>query len=156
MNILDTILTNTYTIHDLRHRVRILKSHLEDLIFGQIKNELTLEDNQWILALSQDFIKQFNKENLYSTFKDLEKQLESIKPLTIYLAFEPSNEQIEGIGKWLQSNLTKKQIFEIKIDPSLVAGTALVYNGVYKDYSIRSRINQQSSVILEEFKKYIR
>ncbi|TSC64744.1 MAG: Uncharacterized protein G01um101493_28 [Microgenomates group bacterium Gr01-1014_93] len=157
MDILDTILTNTYTIHDLRHRARILKSHLENKLFAQGSNEnLPAEDIAWLDSLGDDFLKYFTKENLYSTFKDLQEKVDKITPLIIYLSFEVDIAQIEGISQWIRKNLANKLIFEIKYDPAIIGGAAFTYKGVYRDYSLRSKIQQNSEIILTEFKKYIR
>lgn len=157
MNILDTILTNTYTIQDLHHRVRILKSQLENKLFGQSQtNEFSPDDSGWLSSMPPLFIKEFTKDNFYSSFNELEDQIKKLKPLVIYLGFEPKQQQIESIGEWLKNNLNQTKLFEIKIDPSLLGGVALVNGGVYRDYSLRTRIQEQSQTILAEFKKYIR
>ena len=156
MSILDTILTNTYTIQDLHHRVRLLKSHLENILFGHHREELSPEDSSWISSLPEIFISQFNKDNIYSSFSEVEGQIKLLSPLVVYLAFEPGQEQIDSIGQWFKKNLAKLPVFEIKIDPGLLGGVALVNGGVYKDYSLKSRIQEQGEIILAEFKRYIR
>lgn len=156
MTILDTILTNTYTVQDLRHRVRLLKSHLENILFGHHREELSPEDSSWISSLPESFISQFNKDNIYSSFSELEGQIKTLNPLVLYLTFEAGQEQIEQIGLWVKKKLTQAKVFEIKIDPGLLGGIALVNGGVYKDYSLKSRIQEQEETILAEFKKYIR
>lgn len=157
MTTLDTILTNTYTVQDLHHRVRLLKSHLERILFGQAHpEELSPEDLSWISSLPEIFISQFNKDNISSSFSQLEGQIKALTPLVVYLAFEPKQEQIEVIGQWFKKNLAKLPVFEIKIDPGLLGGVALVNGGVYKDYSLKSRMQEQGETILAEFKKYIR
>ncbi len=156
MDILTTLLTNTYTVQDLRHRVRILKSHLENILFGHHTEQLSPEDSRWIGSLPHSFTNQFNKDNVYPLFDQLEDQIKKLNPLVIYLAFEPGQEQIEKIGQWFKKNLAKLPVFEIKVDPGLLGGVALVNSGVYKDYSLRSKIQEQEETILAEFKKYIR
>lgn len=153
--ILDVILTNTYTLPDLKHRVRILKEVLENRIFGGSDLKLAAPDSNWVETLAKDFLSQFNKDNLYQLFDSMDETINNIPPLVIYLAFEPNEETKAQISQWLRSNLTKKFIFEIKLDPSLIGGAALVWQGVYKDYSLRTKIEVQKEVILTEFKKYI-
>ena len=157
MDIIDTILTNTYTIQDMRHRMRILKSNLENTLFGKVQTEiLSSDDTIWLSSLTLSFINYFTKDNIYSSFKNIEAELKKLKILIIYLSFEPEQEQIENIGKWLRTNLTEIKLFDIKLDPSLLGGIALVKDGVYKDYSLKTRIQEQGEMILVEFKKYIR
>lgn len=154
---LNTILSNTYTTHDLKHRLRILRSYLEKKLFGNIEaDDFSPDDLAWLNSLGENFYTSFTKENLYLVFKDLEKESQKLTSLILYLAFEAQTPQIESISQWLRKNLQTKLIFEVKIDPDLLGGTALVYKGVYKDYSLRAKIQEQAQTILAEFKKYVR
>ena len=155
MDILDTILTNTYTTADLHHRLRILKLYFETKQFGG-KFEFSPEDLAWLNSLGEDFFSKFTKENFYNNFLELEKKVSLLTPLIIYLSFEPESLQIESINSWLKKNLSQNILFDIKIDRELLGGAVLVYKGVYKDYSLRAKIQEQSGTILQEFKKYIK
>lgn len=158
MDIVDTILQNTYTIRDLRHRLRILKSYLEFKLFGAVDSakQFSPEDLKWLSSLQSDFLQKFNKENLSQNFSKLEEEVKKLETITIYLSFEPTQTSIEEIHFWMMKNLTSKLLVDIKFDPTLLAGAAFVYKGVYKDYSLKARIEQQGETILTEFKRYMR
>lgn len=157
MDILTTILTNTYTANELRHRLIILRTYLEKKLFGNIiPGDFSPEDLNWLNSLEENFYLKFTKENLYSNFKDLENKISGLPHLTLYLAFETGPAQIEKISEWFKKNSTTRFIFDINLDPDLLGGVAIVYNGVYKDYSLRAKIQEQSQTILTEFKKYVR
>lgn len=155
-SILDIILENTYTMPDLKHRVRILKNYLEAKIFNKTSIEETIpDDSSWLASLPHDFLEQFNKNNISELFENLEQEINKITPLVIYLSLD-MNEQVKSkISAWLRQNLTQKIIFETRFDPSLIGGLAFTFNGIYKDYSMRTRIEQQKELILSEFKKYV-
>lgn len=153
MNLLETILETTYTLHDLKHRVRVLRSYLELKLFGNESADFPAEDMAWLSSLPQDFFSQFQKEKLTSIFTSLEQQINQINPLTIYLAFKPEVAEIAQIYSWVRQNLTTKVVIETKFDPSLIGGVALVWNGVYKDYSLKAKIESQNPQLMEEFKK---
>lgn len=153
---LETILLKTFTLPDLKHRLRILKAHLEAQVFGQTSPQtLSPEDSNWLNSLPPEFFKSFNKDNLSTIFQALEQEVNKISSLVLYLSFEPDKEALSSISSWLRQNLTQTPILEIKLDPGLIGGAALVKDGVYKDYSLRARIEDQKEVILAEFKKYI-
>lgn len=155
-DILSLMLENTYTLPDLKHRLRILKEYLEGQIFGQeITSMLSPEDQTWLKSLSSDLLNQFNKNNISSTMENLEQQINELHPLVLYLSFEPDQNTIKAIGLWVRQNLSQKPILEIKYDPFLIGGCSLVRDGIYKDYSVKARIEEQKEVILTEFKKYI-
>ncbi|MBI4036681.1 F0F1 ATP synthase subunit delta [Candidatus Daviesbacteria bacterium] len=153
--ILNSILANTYTMHDLHHRLRILKTSLEAKFFGMKLSPLPPDDENWLNSLPVQFLGQFNKDNFYAIFEELEKKIDQISPLVIYLSFEPTPEILQQINLWFRTNLNTRFIFETKLDPSLVGGVALVLNGVYQDFSLRARIQEQKELILTEFKKYV-
>ncbi len=154
--ILDIILTNTYTLSDLKHRLRILKEYLETRFFNKTgPNEISPADSKWFSTLSKDFFDQFNKDNFSQIFERLEKEIDKITPLVIYLSFDIDEQIKTRISSWLRQNLTQKIIFETRFDPNLIGGVALTFNGIYKDYSLRSKINEQKELILQEFKNYI-
>jgi hypothetical protein len=151
--LLETILHSTYTLHDLKHRVRILHQVVEGQIFGNGDTMLLAEDVNWLRTLPEDFFKQFEKDKFSSIFENLEIEVNKINPLTIYLAFEPGKPEIEAINSWVRQNLQTKVVIETKLDPSLMGGVALVWNGVYKDYSLKAKIAAEEAQIIEEFKK---
>lgn len=155
-NILNIILENTYTLPDLKHRVRILKNYLEVKIFNKTSSEEIIPaDSDWLSSLPKDFLFKFNKNNISEFFENLEQEINKISPLVIYISFD-INEQVKSkINAWFRQNLTSKIIFETRFDPNLIGGLALTFNGIYKDYSLRARIEEQREVILTEFKKYV-
>lgn len=154
-NILDIILQNTYTLPEAKHRLRILKEYLEAKIFGNSTLSFEPPDHAWLNSLPADFLKSFNKDNVSSAMENLEQQIKKLSPLILYLSFEPDKNTITAISLWLRQNLSQKPILEIKYDPTLIGGCALVKNGIYKDYSLKKRVEEQKDLILLEFKKYI-
>lgn len=155
-DILNLMMENTYTLPDLKHRLRILKEYLEAQVFSKNTSlSFDPEDSAWLNSLPSGLFSQFNKDNLPDIFTTLEQTIDKISPLTLYLSFEPNKEIVSAISAWLRQNLSQKPILEIKFDPGLIGGCALVKDGIYKDYSLKARIEEQKEVILTEFKKYI-
>lgn len=158
MDILSTILKTTYTLRDVKHRIRILKSFIEQKLFGSAKNIETLasEDTSWLQTLGPDFMAQFNKNNVTAAFEEAEQAIEKSEAVILYLPFQTDQATVDQLGVWFRQNLAKGFIFDIKLDPTLIGGCALVKGGIYKDYSIKSRIHEQRDQILTEFRKYVR
>lgn len=156
MNIFDVILENTYTLPDLKHRVRILKDYLEGIFFKDMVPQFVLEDQKFIQQLPIDFFQTVNPKNFEQFFEDLENQIKVISPLILYLPFEIGKEDVQKISLWLRQNLKyPPPLLEVKIDPNLLGGSALSYKGVYKDYSLKARIESQKEEILQSLKSYI-
>lgn len=158
MNPLEPILKTTFTQAQLRSRIRLLKSHLLDILFkgsGQT-NDLSVQDNDWLKSLPPSFISQFNKDNVYSQFEELEKQINKVQPLTLYLAFEANEEALQKVGMFARKTFNQNLILDIKVDPSLISGAALSWKGVYKDYSLKAKLAVKREEISQSFKKFLR
>lgn len=154
--VLQKILENTFTLGILHHRLRFLREAILYKVFAR-RDYLTQDavDLNWLNSLGEPFFKQFNKDNVDKLFEGLELYIQNLKPLIIYFASPPSDVIIIQTGLWLRKNCPSHQIFDAKIDPNLVAGTALSLNGVYKDYSLRVKIAAEKEKILASFKKFL-
>lgn len=157
-DILNTILQNTYSLSQLKHRLSTLKAFLQQHFFGGVKPQDFMPDidTNWISSLPPGFLQNFNKDNINVIFADLQNQVTKLAILTIYLTFDPDTQSIQQIGEFARKTFSKLIILDIKYDPALIAGTSLVWKGIYKDYSLRSKIEARKVEILESFKKFLR
>ncbi len=156
-HILTTILNDTFTLSVLKHRLMVLKTYLNQKFFNPAgKAEFEAQDLAWLKSQPAAFFQTFTPDNITQFFSQLEKQIQSLKVLTIYLTFEPDNETLSQIGVSLRKTFKDLYLMDVKYDPNLIAGPALVWKGVYKDYSLRSQIEQKKEMILQSFKKYLR
>ncbi|MBI3486106.1 hypothetical protein HY025_04155 [Candidatus Daviesbacteria bacterium] len=155
--ILNTILKDTYTQTQLNRRLRLLKESLNNQFFG-VKNNLfiELEDQNWLDSLDKTIFSQFSQENFNAQFQKLEELGKQIPVLSLYLSFDPPLEEIAKLSNYFRTNFSPNFLFEIKLDPNLVAGSALVWKGVYKDYSLRKYIDDQKERLISEFKQFIK
>lgn len=156
-DILNTLLKDTYTISLLKHRLRILKSNLLRKFFGgEAPEQLSAQELDWLNSLPSSFYQKFNKDNVYQIFDALEVKINSMPVLLIYIPFEADNQAIYQIGMTLRKSFTTLSLFEIKINPALIAGCALSFQGIYRDYSIRAKIEEKKTAILESLKRFKR
>ena len=155
--ILNTILENTYTLSQLKRRLSALKQLLLKEFFKSDSNQpAPAIDTEWLKSLPSEFLKQFNNDNVYKIFEDIESQIIKLPIVTIYLTFEPDEATLSQIGQRAKKTFNKLLIFDIKYDPRLIAGAALVCKGVYRDYSLRSKIEEKRLIILNNFKKFLK
>ncbi len=156
-DILNFILKDTYTLSSLKHRLRILKSVVSAHLFGgQPQGELSSSDSLWLSTLPPILYQQFNKNNVAEIFDDIESKINHFKTLTMYLPFEVQEDASKQIGDYVRKNFSSLLLLDIKFDPNLIAGCALSWNGIYRDYSLRSKIQEKKDDILESFKKFLR
>lgn len=158
--ILAIILKDTFAQTQLKYRLRILKSNLLRTFFGTANLPVSPEDLDWLKSLPADFYQRFNKDNVYQIFSGLDSEIAKLQILTIYLTFEPDNATINQIGAFTRKIFSSlgnlPLILDIKFNPNLIAGTALSWKGIYRDYSLRQRIESRKGEISEGFKKFLR
>lgn len=67
----------------------------------------------------------------------LQETISSLPVVTISLAIEPDDEILKTMFDWFPISLKKQVLVDIKIDPKLIAGCSVNYQGKQKDASIR-------------------
>lgn len=162
--LLDQLLAETYTRADALSRLRALKDLFLVEMFGSAqeikpqtsRRETPGQHTPWIVSLGSSIRRYFNRDNVYQLFDSLEEEIKKIKSLVIYLPSIMPEEGTVAIGKHLRKTYGTRFLMEIKVDPSLLAGCGLVWNGIYKDYSIRQKIDGNRTKILEMIKEELR
>lgn len=158
---LDKLLTNTYTKTDALKRLRLLKEFVILKLFGGGEQKFTLEDLAWLEsflgknpqeATKDELFKNFQPNSVYHDFEDLENSIKNIQTLTIYLPISLPLENIVEIGKYLKESYGPNFLIDLKYDPTLVAGAALAWKGIYKDYSIKQKLQGNHEQILNLIK----
>lgn len=127
-----------------------------------------VENFKWIGSLGE-IVKLFNPQKIDSQFSQLEKSIQDTKTVIVYLPMELNLENYNfsvgessssrvspqiKIGRWIKENVDKKMIFDVAIDPSLIGGCALSLNGVYKDFSLKAKIEENKAAILKSLTEY--
>ncbi|KKR80568.1 MAG: hypothetical protein UU73_C0007G0023 [Candidatus Daviesbacteria bacterium GW2011_GWA1_41_61] len=158
--LLNLILTSTFTRVQALRRLRTLREVVIRKFFSQANTpslkEASGEEAGWISSLPADFFKGFNDKNIYQLFNTIEEEIKNIRPLTIFVPVDLPQEETEKLGKHLRSAYGEKFMMDLKIDPSLIAGARLIWNGLARDYSLRQRITDNQQTILAALKQYIK
>lgn len=82
-----------------------------------------------------------------STQNDYKKQIEQVsqmlntcKIVQLTLAFKPDNYSISLFSDWIKKNIGVDAVIDLQYDRSIVGGVQIIYNGIYKDYSVRKNL----------------
>lgn len=160
MDNLSLLLKTSYTRAQVAKNLGLLRDFLQYWLFNNLDLKVAMTEytknnlqSSILSNLPEEFYHQFNKTNVTEILKDLETKFGQIKTLTICLPLELPESEINELGIHLRSTFQTPMLIEFKLDPSLIAGPALIYNGVYKDYSIKTKIAQNRSLIIETLKK---
>lgn len=156
--LLSQILVETYTHTDALRRLRALKELLVQRLFSK-SHDLTVsepEDINWMYRLGENFYNQFNDQNVYQLCEYFEAQIKQKEALIIYIPFEmPYLEKVK-MTALLRRSYGEEFLTEFKLDPQLIGGCALVWRGIYRDYSIKQKIKQNQEGILSTFRVYFK
>lgn len=156
-DILSTILKDTYTLSQFKKRLKILQSYFQQQFFHSLATEsLTPKDSLWFKSLPKSFMESFSKDNLSQNLGSLTKKISSMQILTVYLPIDVTDEALDQIGSKVRNLFGEKFLLDIKYNPNLIAGCALSWKGIYKDYSLHSKISERRLAILQSFKKFLR
>jgi hypothetical protein len=89
--------------------------------------------------LEKDFSKMgWELKQTRNYLEKLKEQLSKIDIAEITLAFKPSEEFLSTLSMWTGNNLGKNTIPDIVVDPNIIAGLRITYQGRLKDFSFRN------------------
>lgn len=73
----------------------------------------------------------------------IQESLSSIPVISLQIAFEPKKELIGSIQEWFFLKLKREVLLDINIKKELLGGTVIINNGVFRDYSLKKKIEEQ-------------
>jgi hypothetical protein len=57
--------------------------------------------------------------------------------LSLTVAFEPGEQTLKLLSDWFLLNVKKQVLFDITVDPTLIAGVSINFNGKHAEFSIK-------------------
>lgn len=130
---IDIILENIYKTTNIS---------ISKLIDQTLSSETVVEIKKVFLEHALSFE---HHEEIKSFFTSLKEELSKCKIMTLTLAYHPTPEHIKQLKNWCIQNLNDQIIFEFQFETELVAGTIVIFNGHYLDFSVKSKLTQYFS-----------
>lgn len=72
----------------------------------------------------------------------LEKELRVLPEIKLDIAFFPKDNFLNRISQWLQEEFGQRIILDITVNPKIVAGAIIEYQGIWRDFSLAKKIDQ--------------
>lgn len=156
--LLSYLITSSLTKNEALNRLRRLRDFLGEKLFGTAPPESAPDSDLqlWLRSLDPRLLEPINGHNIDQIMNSIEEAVGKIDPLIVFLSFEIERPQLEELVKTLRQSYGPEFLVEIKFDPNLIGGAALVWKGVYKDYSVHQRITDNREQIIRMFQKYIK
>ena len=75
-------------------------------------------------------------------FEKLKKYLQKLPQLKIEIAFPPTKTFLQKVFNWLKEEMNEKLILDIAVNPSIVGGAVIAYEGKYGNFSLAKKIDE--------------
>jgi len=122
---------------------------LEDIYHTDFSIEKSLTQ-QFGIQKKDIFIRLLRENNvdvgstpmLQEFLKKIQEKISSLAVMSLTLAFEPTDLSLKAIAQWFLMNIHQQVLLEFVVDPGIIAGIHITYNGKFKDYSIKTAFDQ--------------
>jgi len=121
---------------------KIIFSNTEISLSQRLKNKVDERIRREIEKLEERGEIPLFVEEQSTFFEQLEKFLLKIPKVQLEIAFEPSNEFLLEIDNWFKENVGKKVILDIFVNPKIVGGARIEYQGKWVDFSLGKEIEK--------------
>lgn len=88
---------------------------------------------------SQNFAPFLKKDQTF--LNDLKTQVLNMKDVNLTIAVNLPLESLDKIISWVKSNLGSDYLVEFDINPELLGGVQIEFNGKFYDYSVQKYVN---------------
>ncbi len=84
---------------------------------------------------------------------ELERKLRSLPEINLEIAFSPSEDFIDRMSQWLEKELGQKIILDITVNPKIVGGAIIEYQGKWLNFTLARKIDQTLKINEESSEK---
>jgi len=123
-----------------------IKTPFSEKLKGEIKEDLRLI----VENLEKKGIIGKLPNEQFSFFEKIKSELKKFLLIKLEIAFEPSEDFLLNIKKWLKENVQQETVLQIKTNPNIVAGLIIEYQGKYLDLSLAKKIDEIIETITYE------
>jgi len=90
------------------------------------------------------FLEEIEREKLEKegVTSELEKKLQSLPEMRLEIAFFPKDDFITKISQWLEKEFGQKIILDFIINPKVIGGAIIEYQGHWRDFSLAKEVDK--------------
>lgn len=141
-----TSLKTTREVDDLSLEIDTLMSELFKSEKMSLEKALTSISSDLAKNIKEIFSKnKFDMDDKKEAmdFLDILKDLiKKFKVIKLILAFDPTRKTIEKIHEFISEGIGIGYILDIEVDESFLGGAAVMFNGKYKDFSLKKSLEE--------------
>jgi hypothetical protein len=98
--------------------------------------------DKFMKILRDNGVSENSKTSLADFIKKILDKISATPIVSLIIAFEPTDETLKKLSDWFLLNTKKQAIFDIKVDPQIVAGAQVLAGGRYRDYSVKLKFDE--------------
>jgi len=114
-----------------KDQVDVLKQEIDILISNKYQSK---KDE----SVRESTLRELEKRN--GDLENWKLEIENLRVLRLTLAYEPSRINIVTYADWIKKTVGADVILDVTVDPKLVAGAQIIWNGKYQDYSLTKTV----------------
>ena len=97
---------------------------------------------KFVIFLRNNNVNVTSVADLKNFLEKFQEKITKLPILSITLAFEPNEDTLNLLNEWFVINTKKQFVFDISINPNLIAGVALNFNGKFLDFSVSQKFGK--------------
>ena len=154
-----TSLKTTQEVDNLSSEIDMLMSKLfqsEKILLEKALTSVSVDSAKKITEIFEKFNLDMTDKAIVRDFLDtLADLIKKFKVIKLILAFDPTRATIENIHEAVSENIGIGYILDIEVDESVLAGAIVIFNGKYKDYTIKKAIEETFQNKKQDVLKFI-
>lgn len=124
----------------------------KESIYQEQQEQLSEKTKNVVSEELREIFKKQEKKNKLQTRKQQEKFLDNLKEylqdlpqIRLTLAFSPSDSFLQEISQWLEKEIGEKTIINLTVNPEIVGGIIIEYNGRYLNLALEKKIKKATT-----------
>lgn len=148
INTLEDSVTFSHQLDDLAASLYKTKQKFEEKVDEHLDNTYKNEFLNLVEACKVD-VK--TPDSVEKFINEIKAKLKVLPVISMEIAFEPTTSNILHIAEWISFNLKQKVLLDLKINPRLIGGAVVGFNGKMVNASLKRKI-EEKYISLEDLK----
>lgn len=156
------ILSNIKTVDEANRFASEIDTLLDALFktqgnaFEKALNSISIPNKQTLKeAFLKDNVSFEDKTMIKEYLIGLKERVQKLRVLKLSLGFAPSEDSIDKLFTWVLKNQGVGVILDIKEDKKIIGGAIIEFEGKYKDFSLKKKLEEVFASKREEITKDI-
>ena len=128
-----------YLLDDINQAKDLIYEKSDKKLSEKVKNVVS-EGFRKIIRNQEDELN--TREEQEEFLNQLKSQLQSAAQIKLTLAFSPSDSFLKDISQWLENETGEHIIIDLTVDPEIVGGAIIEYDGHYLNFGLDKKIEK--------------